>query len=90
MYMYIHTSSMYLLHMPLPLILSNTLRWVLVIFVLLVISVTVGNVFASSSLFINNSVVFSKLGSVNGLAVSLTAAVRCACHAVPVNSYAIL
>ena len=47
-----------------------------------------GNVFAASSLFINNSVVFSKLGSVNGLAVSLTAAVRCVCHAVPVNNCA--
>ena len=44
--------------------------------VLFVIRVAAGNVFAATALFINNSVVFDKLGEVNGLAHSLTALLR--------------
>jgi hypothetical protein len=54
----------------------NPLRWVYIILVLFVIRLAAGNVFAATALFINNSVVFGKLGEVNGLAHSLTALLR--------------
>lgn len=54
----------------------NPLRWFYIILVLFVIRLAAGNVFASTALFINNSVVFGKLGEVNGLAHSLTALLR--------------
>ena len=39
----------------------------------------VSSSFASTILFINNSVTFDKLGAINGLAVSMTAITRYLC-----------
>lgn len=55
---------------------SNALRWFLLIAVLFAMRISIMSVICSSALFINNSVTFNKLGSVNGLAASLTAGVR--------------
>ncbi|CAI8016725.1 hypothetical protein GBAR_LOCUS10236, partial [Geodia barretti] len=54
----------------------NPLRWCYIILVLFVIRLAAGNVFAATALFTNNSVVFEKLGEVNGLAHSLTSLLR--------------
>ena len=56
--------------------LRNPLRWFFVIMLLFIARVTIGSVFAATALFINNSVVFNQLGEVNGLAHSLTGALR--------------
>ena len=50
--------------------------WPLLCFMLLVIRVAIALCLASSFLFINNSVTFDKLGSVNGLGMSMTAVFR--------------
>ena len=55
---------------------SNPLRWFVVIVLVFIARVTIGSTFAAISLFINNSVVFSLLGEVNGLAQSFTSALR--------------
>ena len=61
----------------------------LVILVLALLNVSAENTFCASFLFINNSVTFSQLGSVNGLAVSLTSLTRyytvCVCLCACVN-----
>ena len=49
------------------------------ILVMFVIRVATEGVFTATALFINNSVVFGKLGEVNGLAHSLTALLMCVC-----------
>ena len=55
---------------------SNPLRWFVVIVLVFIAQVTIGSSDAATALFINNSVVFSLLGEVNGLAHTLAAALR--------------
>ena len=43
---------------------------------MLVIKITIGVDFAITSLFINNSVTFDKVGAINGLATSMTSLFR--------------
>ena len=51
---------------------STQLLWALLILIMFVIKVAIGVCIACISLFINNSVFFHQLASVNGLALSIT------------------
>ena len=58
---------------------STVLVWAMLCVIQLLIRISIALCLASSYLFINNSVTFDKLGSVNGLGMTITALFRYAC-----------
>ena len=67
---------------------STVLVWAMLCVILLLIRVSIALCLASSYLFINNSVTFDKLGSVNGLGMTITAFFRYKyTHSFSSNSY---
>ena len=58
------------------LLIRSVLLWFLLCLAMLAISLGAETTYSSAFIFINNSVSFDKLGSINGFAMSVTALVR--------------